>query len=150
MIGCFIKLSIQTFQPTFVIYRRGYFVYYHWWCTSIYRPLSYPFRSLNAIGYPVHSPPLNLSVKYWRICSKLINSLTFSFNNNFLTNSFKIKCHLRNCLFIAIIYKQMHGKSLIKSSSIKFILFSTFILKDNAFLNWDQLFAILYEKIVWI
>ena len=113
-----VKLGVQRFQPTFVNYGRGYFVYYHWACTLIYQPFSYPFRSLNAIGYPVHSPPLNLSVKYWRICSKLINSLTFSFNNNFLTNSFKIKCHLRNCLFIAIIYKQMHGKGLIKSSSL--------------------------------
>ena len=34
----------QTFQPI-VIYRRGNFVYHHRECTSIYRPLSYPFRS---------------------------------------------------------------------------------------------------------
>ena len=42
----FIKLSGQTFQPLILIYRRGNFVYHHWECTSIYRPLSYPFRSL--------------------------------------------------------------------------------------------------------
>ena len=43
LIAWFIKLSIQTFQPHIVIYR---FVYYLCWCTSIYRPLSYSFRSL--------------------------------------------------------------------------------------------------------
>ena len=39
-------LIIQTFQPLILIYRRGTFVYHHWGCTSIYRPLSFPFRSL--------------------------------------------------------------------------------------------------------
>ena len=32
-------------QPL-IIFRRGIFVYRHWGCKSIYRPLSYPFRSL--------------------------------------------------------------------------------------------------------
>ncbi len=46
LIGCFIKSSVQPFQPLILIYRRDNIVYYHWGCTSIYRPLSYPFRSL--------------------------------------------------------------------------------------------------------
>ena len=46
LIGCSIKSSVQTFQPLVVIYRRGNFMYQNYWgCTSIYRPLSYPFRS---------------------------------------------------------------------------------------------------------
>ena len=46
LIGWFIKLSVLTFQPLIEIYRRGNFVYHHSGYTSIYRPLSYPFRSL--------------------------------------------------------------------------------------------------------
>ena len=42
----FIKLNVQTFQPLILINRRGNFVYTHWGCTSIYRPLSFPYRSL--------------------------------------------------------------------------------------------------------
>ena len=45
LIGWFIKLSVQMFKPLIVICSRGNFVY-HWGCTQIYRPLSYPFRSL--------------------------------------------------------------------------------------------------------
>ena len=40
LIGGFIKLSIQSFLPLILIFRRGNFVYHHWRCTSIYRPLS--------------------------------------------------------------------------------------------------------------
>ena len=46
LIGWLIKLSVQTFQPLIVIYRRDNFVYHYWRYTSNYRPLSYPFRSL--------------------------------------------------------------------------------------------------------
>ena len=46
LIGWFIKLSFQTFQPLILIYRRVNFVYPYWGWTSIYRLLSYPFRSL--------------------------------------------------------------------------------------------------------
>ena len=46
LIGWFIKLSVQKFQPLILIYRRRSFVYQHLSCTSIYRPLSYHFRSL--------------------------------------------------------------------------------------------------------
>ena len=46
LIGCFIKLSVQTFKPLIVIYRRGNLVYLHLGCISINRPLTYPFRSL--------------------------------------------------------------------------------------------------------
>ena len=46
LIGWLIKISVQTFQPIIIIYRRGNFVYHLRECTSIYRSLSYPFRSL--------------------------------------------------------------------------------------------------------
>ena len=42
LIGWAITLS---FQPLVLFYRKGNFVY-HWGWTSIYRSLSYPFRSL--------------------------------------------------------------------------------------------------------
>ena len=43
--------SPQTFQPLIVIYIGGHFVHYHWGFTSIYRPVSYPFRSLENISF---------------------------------------------------------------------------------------------------
>ena len=46
LIDWFIKLSVQIFQPLIVIYKKGIFVYHQWGCTLIYRPFSYPFRSL--------------------------------------------------------------------------------------------------------
>ena len=46
MIGLLIKLSFQTYQPLILIYRRGNFVSHLWGFTSIYQPLSYPFRFL--------------------------------------------------------------------------------------------------------
>ena len=49
LIGWFIKMSIQTFQPLNVIYRRGNFVYQHWVCPSIYRSSFFPFRSLHSL-----------------------------------------------------------------------------------------------------
>ena len=51
LVDWFINFSVQTFQPLIVIYIRGNFMYHHWKCKSIYRPLSYPFRFLN------NSPP---------------------------------------------------------------------------------------------
>ena len=47
LIGWYIKLSAQTSQPLSVIYRWVKFVHNQWGCKSIYRPLSYPFRSLS-------------------------------------------------------------------------------------------------------
>ena len=44
LIGQFIKFSVQTFQLLIFNY-RGYNFVSHWGCTSIYRPLSHPFRS---------------------------------------------------------------------------------------------------------
>ena len=41
-IDSFIKLSVQTFQLLFVIYRRGNFEYYHGSYTKNYWLLSYP------------------------------------------------------------------------------------------------------------
>ena len=51
----FLKLQLNlvgglTF-PLSVIYRKGNFVYHHKGCTSIYRPLSYPFRFLYKIFF---------------------------------------------------------------------------------------------------
>ena len=51
MISCFIKLSVRTFQPLILIQRRGNFVYNNWGCTSMYQPISYPFRSMPRIPY---------------------------------------------------------------------------------------------------
>ena len=42
----YLGLSVKTFQTLIVIYGRCNFVYHHWKCTSIYRSLCYPFRSL--------------------------------------------------------------------------------------------------------
>ena len=65
LIGLLINLSVQTFQPLIVIYRRGNFVYHHGWCTSIYWTLSYPFRSL-VWSYPLtFSPCIYFLTKYW-------------------------------------------------------------------------------------
>ena len=36
LIGWFINLSVQTFQPLISIYSMGNFVYSHWGCTSNY------------------------------------------------------------------------------------------------------------------
>ena len=46
LIGWFIKLSVQTFQSQIVIYRGDNYVYHNLECTLIYRPLSYPIRTL--------------------------------------------------------------------------------------------------------
>ena len=42
VIGWFIKLSVNTFQPIIVIFRKDSIVYHHWGCKSTYWPLSYP------------------------------------------------------------------------------------------------------------
>ena len=44
----------MLFKPVILICRMGNFVYYYWRCTSIYRPLYYPFRSLAST---CHSSP---------------------------------------------------------------------------------------------
>ena len=46
LIGWFIKLSVHTFQSPILIYGMGNSLYHEWGCTSIYRLLSYPLRSL--------------------------------------------------------------------------------------------------------
>ena len=37
-----LTITVQTFQPLNKICRRGYFVYYHWRCTSTCVLISYP------------------------------------------------------------------------------------------------------------
>ena len=49
LISWFIRLIVQTFQLVIVIYRRYIFVYHYCECTLIYRPLSYPFRSMQCM-----------------------------------------------------------------------------------------------------
>ena len=46
MISRFTRFNVKTFQPQIVIYWRGIFVCNHWGSTSIYQPLSYPFKFL--------------------------------------------------------------------------------------------------------
>ena len=47
LIGWFIRVSIYTFQTLILIYSRGNFLFEYY--TSIYRSLSYPFRSLKIV-----------------------------------------------------------------------------------------------------
>ena len=57
------QLSVLTFQPLIIIYRRGNFMFYLWGCISFYRSLSYPFRSL--ISIPKQTPsPASLSSQF--------------------------------------------------------------------------------------
>ena len=42
----FVGLLSWMTKPLIVIYRRVNFVFHNWECTLIYRPLSFPFRSL--------------------------------------------------------------------------------------------------------
>ena len=69
LIGCFIKLSVQTFQPLILIYRSGNFVYYYWGCISIYRPLNYPLRSLSSYLFCFELFLLKASLQFCRNCS---------------------------------------------------------------------------------
>ena len=52
LIGWFKTITVQTFRPLIVIYRKVNFEYIDWECTSIYRPLSYPFRYLKITMVP--------------------------------------------------------------------------------------------------
>ena len=48
-LGTFLEFwLIGSFSSLIEIWKRDHFVY-HGWCTSIYRPLSYPFRSIQTI-----------------------------------------------------------------------------------------------------
>ena len=46
----------QTFQP--VINLGVYFVYHHWECKSIYRPLSYPLKTIDLYCFFIARPEL--------------------------------------------------------------------------------------------
>ena len=68
-IGCFIKLNVQSFQRLILIYRRGSFVYQG--STSIYRSLSYPFRSMsNKASLPAKLGNTSVWMQY---ITKLLN-----------------------------------------------------------------------------
>ncbi len=61
LIRLFSTQSVHTIQPLIFIYRMGNFVCHHWGFRSIYRPLSYPFRSLEIIPFLEHLlVPVNL------------------------------------------------------------------------------------------
>ena len=66
-------------QLLIVIYRRGNFVHHHWWCTSIYRPLSYLFRSLveltiTIIEFTIIISKISFKYIYWCIALNLFSS----------------------------------------------------------------------------
>ena len=52
LIGGLIKSSVQTFQTLIEIYRWGNIVYHHLKSILVYRPQSYPFRSLSFGLFP--------------------------------------------------------------------------------------------------
>ena len=62
LIGWFINLSVQTFQQLILIYIRDNFVYHYLGCTSIYRPMSYSFRSLQLSNIAIKTTNLPGSV----------------------------------------------------------------------------------------
>ena len=64
LIRWFTMFSVQKSQPLIVIYRRDNFVNYHWGFTSIYPPLSYPFRSLYCIYSLYHIAKSNNKIKF--------------------------------------------------------------------------------------
>ena len=64
-IGWSIQLSVQAFQLLIVSYKRGNFVNHHLSCTSIYWPLSYPFRSLINIMPEFKDSLIAWSLKWW-------------------------------------------------------------------------------------
>ena len=72
LIGWF---SIQTFKLLIKIHRRGNFVYHHGGCTSIYRLLSYPFRSF--VKYSV----LNMTAFLNKIYSNKDNNILVAFTD---------------------------------------------------------------------
>ena len=49
-----IQLECSHDQQLILMNRMRNFVYLHWGCTSIYRPLSYPFRSLPHTTFDRH------------------------------------------------------------------------------------------------
>ena len=55
LVVSFVKLSVHTFQPLIVIYRRGNFVFYYWECTSIYRHCLIPLDPCMFTTYSITS-----------------------------------------------------------------------------------------------
>ena len=89
LIGCYIKWSVQTFQPPIVIYISSNFVSHHWVCTSIYQPLSYPFRSLRSyLHFNFNSLPSTVRTfqtkvvqwNYWLSFGCYLHFDSFNFN----------------------------------------------------------------------
>ena len=85
----FAWLVYLTFQPPIVIFRRANFVYHQWECTWIFRPLSYPFRSVKV--YCIHQNGRD-SWKFKRRNNYLqpnVMSLSQLRKKNFLFGSFQ-------------------------------------------------------------
>ena len=74
-LGFLIGWLIQTFQRLILIDVKGKFVYENFGCTSIYRSLSYPFRSLIYITFF-----LLLPLPHYK--AYIIAYLNQSYNNN--------------------------------------------------------------------
>ena len=69
LVGSF-SLVAKRFNPPIVYYKRGNFVYHHLIYTSIYRPLSYPFKSL------IPKPYLSLmTVEVWNCWIHLVQGI---------------------------------------------------------------------------
>ena len=88
-------INAQTFQPLILIYRRGNFVCHDWGCTSIFRPLSYPFKSLvyplypwqtlwhkiskNVVGIPPYIPGKEKHILSFESCIVCVKKYMFCF-----------------------------------------------------------------------
>ena len=70
-------MTISSLQLRILMYRMAYLVYYHWGCTTIHLPLSYPFKSLHLTPFflllcCLHLPLLNFFTTYL-ICVCVLN-----------------------------------------------------------------------------
>ena len=63
--GAFTQAYFLTTKPPFKCMNsfRVLYVCFHWWCTSINRPLSYPLRSLKLHNLPLCVAALNQRIK---------------------------------------------------------------------------------------
>ena len=104
-------LSVQTFQPLIVIHKRGNFVYHHRGCALIYRPLSYPFRSLLRIIDHENESKIHITVRDTVIeqwgggdSTNMIISLPQDFNGKGWTSYFSEKLinSINTCTLIFI------------------------------------------------
>ena len=80
-------INFEYFSSIISIFRRSNFVYHHLGCISIYRPLSYPLRSLqykipnlcviSAVVGGQHWRPLHLPPNYYFRFISLVSNILF-------------------------------------------------------------------------